>query len=127
MAHVVQCDVGTDAIAYSQHKGFVLYEREPLPYRPETDRMEDWKEVHAPVTSEVREELEGTQTARCMNCGTPFCHQLTSGCPLGNKIPEFNDLVFKGRWKEALDRLLLTNNFPGTCPAVYVCVCVHAC
>jgi len=61
------------------------------------------------------------QSARCMECGTPFCHQLDSGCPLGNKIPEFNDLVHKGRWREALDRLLETNNFPEftgrVCPA----------
>jgi glutamate synthase (NADPH/NADH) len=47
-----------------------------------------------------------------MECGTPFCHQINTGCPLGNKIPEFNDLVHKGRWREALDRLLETNNFP---------------
>ncbi|PIN20516.1 Thioredoxin reductase [Handroanthus impetiginosus] len=62
-----------------------------------------------------------TQSARCMDCGTPFCHQDNSGCPLGNKIPEFNELVYQNRWREALDRLLETNNFPEftgrVCPA----------
>jgi NADPH-dependent glutamate synthase beta subunit-like oxidoreductase len=53
-----------------------------------------------------------TQASRCMDCGTPFCHQIHTGCPLGNKIPEFNELVHKGKWHEALDRLLETNNFP---------------
>ncbi len=96
-----------------QRKGFVTYERKPLSYRPEAERLQDWKEVHASVAPEAREELLHTQTARCMECGTPFCHQASSGCPLGNRIPEFNDLVHKGRWREALDRLLLTNNFPG--------------
>jgi glutamate synthase (NADH) len=62
-----------------------------------------------------------TQSARCMNCGTPFCHQTATGCPLGNKVPEFNALVAAGQWRDALDRLLETNNFPEftgrVCPA----------
>jgi NADPH-dependent glutamate synthase beta subunit-like oxidoreductase len=58
------------------------------------------------------EHLLKTQTARCMDCGVPFCHQDTTGCPLGNKIPEWNELVHRGQWREALDRLLSTNNFP---------------
>jgi len=62
-----------------------------------------------------------------MECGTPFCHQLDSGCPLGNKIPEFNDLVHKGRWREALDRLLETNNFPEFTGRVCPAPCEGAC
>lgn len=62
-----------------------------------------------------------TQSARCMGCGTPFCHQTATGCPLGNKVPEFNALVAAGQWRDALDRLLETNNFPEftgrVCPA----------
>ncbi|MEW5307462.1 MAG: hypothetical protein WDW36_009857 [Sanguina aurantia] len=62
-----------------------------------------------------------TQAARCMGCGTPFCHQTNTGCPLGNKVPEFNSLAHAGRWREALERLLETNNFPEftgrVCPA----------
>eukprot|EP00475_Leptophrys_vorax_P005061 TRINITY_DN13047_c0_g1_i1.p1 TRINITY_DN13047_c0_g1~~TRINITY_DN13047_c0_g1_i1.p1 ORF type:complete len:770 (-),score=75.33 TRINITY_DN13047_c0_g1_i1:313-2445(-) len=99
-------------------RGFVAYEREPLPYRPAAERLEDWGEVLA--VDPGRDALLKTQSARCMDCGTPFC-QSNSGCPLGNKIPEFNELVHQGRWREALDRLLETNNFPEftgrVCPA----------
>ena len=71
------------------------------------------------------------QAARCMNCGVPFCHQTDTGCPLGNKVPEWNDLVHKGRWQEAAERLLETNNFPeftGTHPhtTCFHIVCVLA-
>lgn len=97
----------------SKHRGFLAYDRKPLPYRPEFERVKDWREVAAVVAPEARADLVHTQAARCMECGTPFCHQQMSGCPLGNRIPEFNDLVHKGRWREALDRLLETNNFPG--------------
>ncbi|XP_038708961.1 glutamate synthase 1 [NADH], chloroplastic-like isoform X2 [Tripterygium wilfordii] len=101
-----------------KHRGFVAYEREGVQYRDPNVRMNDWKEV-------MEETLPGpllkTQSARCMDCGTPFCHQENSGCPLGNKIPEFNELVYQNRWREALDRLLETNNFPEftgrVCPA----------
>eukprot|EP00897_Mesotaenium_endlicherianum_P000426 jgi/Mesen1/10384/ME000081S09774 len=101
-----------------KHRGFVNYEREVLPYRPAEERLHDWKEV---LTDTRPENLLGTQSARCMDCGTPFCHQTNSGCPLGNKIPEWNELVHQNRWREALDRLLETNNFPEftgrVCPA----------
>ncbi|XP_043718284.1 glutamate synthase 1 [NADH], chloroplastic [Telopea speciosissima] len=101
-----------------KHRGFVAYERESISYRDPTARISDWKEV----TEESKPgELLKTQSARCMDCGTPFCHQENSGCPLGNKIPEFNELVYQNRWREALDRLLETNNFPEftgrVCPA----------
>ncbi|XP_074564504.1 glutamate synthase 1 [NADH], chloroplastic-like [Curcuma longa] len=98
--------------------GFLKYERQGISYRDSNDRIKDWKEV---ATDLKPGSLTKTQSARCMDCGTPFCHQDNSGCPLGNKIPEFNDLVHQNRWHEALDRLLQTNNFPEftgrVCPA----------
>ncbi|KAI3846660.1 hypothetical protein MKW92_019453 [Papaver armeniacum] len=105
----------TDAV---KHRGFIAYERESISYRDPTVRMSDWDEV---MIESKPGPLLKTQSARCMDCGTPFCHQENSGCPLGNKIPEFNELVFQNRWREALDRLLETNNFPEftgrVCPA----------
>ncbi|XVE58387.1 hypothetical protein DITRI_Ditri04bG0165800 [Diplodiscus trichospermus] len=101
-----------------KHRGFVAYEREGVQYRDPNVRMNDWKEV---MEKSKPGPLLKTQSARCMDCGTPFCHQENSGCPLGNKIPEFNELVYQNRWREALDRLLETNNFPEftgrVCPA----------
>ncbi|XP_038993737.1 glutamate synthase [NADH], amyloplastic-like isoform X3 [Hibiscus syriacus] len=101
-----------------KHRGFVAYEREGVQYRDPNVRMNDWKEV---MEESKPGPLLKTQSARCMDCGTPFCHQENSGCPLGNKIPEFNELVYQNRWLEALDRLLETNNFPEftgrVCPA----------
>ncbi|XP_042448325.1 glutamate synthase 1 [NADH], chloroplastic-like isoform X2 [Zingiber officinale] len=101
-----------------KHRGFIAYERQSISYRDPNDRIKDWKEV----ANECKPgPLMKTQSARCMDCGTPFCHQENSGCPLGNKIPEFNELVHQNRWREALDRLLETNNFPEftgrVCPA----------
>ncbi|KAL4855140.1 Glutamate synthase [NADH] [Chlorella vulgaris] len=102
-------------------RGFITYEREPLPYRPVEERLTDWKEVHAHLEGEAQAELLNTQAARCMGCGTPYCLNKTTGCPLGNLIPEWNALVHQGRWEEALNRLLETNNFPEftgrVCPA----------
>eukprot|EP00268_Persea_americana_P009504 TRINITY_DN1380_c0_g1_i3.p1 TRINITY_DN1380_c0_g1~~TRINITY_DN1380_c0_g1_i3.p1 ORF type:complete len:2238 (-),score=546.92 TRINITY_DN1380_c0_g1_i3:426-7037(-) len=101
-----------------KHRGFIAYERESISYRDPNSRINDWKEV---VEDTKPSQLLKTQSARCMDCGTPFCHQENSGCPLGNKIPEFNELVYQNRWREALDRLLETNNFPEftgrVCPA----------
>ncbi|XP_034711001.1 glutamate synthase [NADH], amyloplastic isoform X3 [Vitis riparia] len=101
-----------------KHRGFIAYEREGISYRDPNSRMNDWKEV---MVETKPGPLLKTQSARCMDCGTPFCHQEDSGCPLGNKIPEFNELVHQNRWREALDRLLETNNFPEftgrVCPA----------
>ncbi|XP_068664584.1 glutamate synthase 1 [NADH], chloroplastic-like isoform X2 [Aristolochia californica] len=101
-----------------KHRGFVAYEREGISYRDPIVRVGDWKEV---AEESKPGPLLKTQSARCMDCGTPFCHQENSGCPLGNKIPEFNELVYQNRWREALDRLLETNNFPEftgrVCPA----------
>jgi glutamate synthase (NADPH) small chain len=82
--------------------------------RPVEERIHDWREVY----NDFPEEKLKAQAARCMDCGVPFCHQ---GCPLGNIIPDWNDLVYRDRWKEALQRLLATNNFPEftgrICPA----------
>lgn len=108
-------------------RGFADYERQPLPYRPEEERIKDWKEVRAKLPEKEKSNLLHTQAARCMECGTPFCHQSHSGCPLGNKIPEWNDLVHKGRWHEALDRLLETNNFPEFTGRVCPAPCEGAC
>jgi glutamate synthase (NADH) len=104
-----------------KHDGFVTYERSPMPYRPVQDRLVDWNEVHLPLSSDGRAELLNTQSARCMDCGTPYCLNKDTGCPLGNLIPDWNNLVWQGRWREALDKLLETNNFPEftgrVCPA----------
>ncbi|KAG9448282.1 hypothetical protein H6P81_014410 [Aristolochia fimbriata] len=101
-----------------KHRGFIAYEREGISYRDPVARIGDWKEV---AEESKPGPLLKTQSARCMDCGTPFCHQDNYGCPLGNKIPEFNELVYQNRWREALDRLLETNNFPEftgrVCPA----------
>jgi len=94
--------------------GFLEYERELPGDRDPLDRLDDWDEFHETFPAKKLRE----QGARCMDCGTPFCHTgaliagMASGCPIHNLIPEWNDLVYKGRWKEALDRLHRTNNFP---------------
>jgi len=94
--------------------GFIEYRREKQPYRAVQERVHDWRQVMRPWV----EERIKPQAVRCMDCGIPFCHQ---GCPLGNRIPTWNDLVYRDRWQEALTRLHATNNFPeftGTlCPA----------
>ena len=96
--------------------GFKEYTRKVVPYRDPLERLEDFKEIY---TNPIEKNLK-RQGARCMDCGVPFC-QSHNGCPIDNLIPEWNDLVYKGRWREALDRLHKTNNFPEftgrTCPA----------
>ena len=103
--------------------GFIEFEREVVPYRDATERMKDFGEI---FTNPPEEHLQ-TQGARCMDCGVPFC-QSGPGCPIDNLIPEWNDLVYQGRWKEALERLHQTNNFPEftgrTCPAPCEGACV---
>lgn len=99
-------------------RGFVKYKRESAPYRDANERQNDWEEVYN--FPHVRKNLK-MQAARCMECGVPFCQSNTHGCPLGNIIPKWNDLVFHDDWKEALRQLLQTNNFPEftgrVCPA----------
>jgi glutamate synthase (NADPH/NADH) small chain len=101
--------------------GFLEHRREPIPHRPVEERLRDWHEVQANFS----EEQARAQGARCMDCGVPFCN---NGCPLGNIIPDWNDLVYRGRWREALDRLHSTNNFPEftglVCPAPCESACV---
>jgi len=103
--------------------GFIEYLRQLPKDRSALERINDWKEFHLHMSDE---ELR-KQGARCMDCGIPFCHTgqlvsgMASGCPIHNLIPEWNDLVYRGLWKEALDRLHKTNNFPDftgrVCPA----------
>jgi glutamate synthase (NADPH/NADH) small chain len=103
--------------------GFIEYLRELPVDRTPLERIGDWKEFH-PHLEEKRLRHQG---ARCMDCGVPFCHTgklisgMASGCPINNVIPEWNDLVYRGLWREALDRLHMTNNFPEftgrVCPA----------
>ncbi len=94
--------------------GFLEFDRTGPRRRPVPVRLRDWREVYEPF----EEDESKNQAARCMDCGIPFCHE---GCPLGNLIPEFNDLVFRGDWAEAAERLHSTNNFPEftgrLCPA----------
>ena len=109
--------VGTPPLtirAMGKVTGFIEFKRDKQPYRPVAERIRDWKQVMLPSPTDKLQK----QGARCMDCGIPFCHQ---GCPLGNLIPDWNDLVYRERWREAIDRLHATNNFPeftGTlCPA----------
>ena len=94
--------------------GFKEFKRQTPVERPVEERIEDYLEVYDPFSEKKLRE----QAARCMNCGVPFCH---TGCPLGNIIPEFNDLAYRGLWKRAYDVLSATNNFPEftgrLCPA----------
>jgi glutamate synthase (NADPH/NADH) small chain len=102
-------------------KGFLNTARELPRRRPVDIRISDWREVYEEFAAERTER----QAARCMDCGIPFCH---NGCPLGNLIPEWNDLVYRGDWAEAADRLHATNNFPEftgrLCPAPCESACV---
>ncbi|HVV48378.1 MAG TPA: glutamate synthase, partial [Polyangia bacterium] len=103
--------------------GFMEYERREPPGRDPHARVRDWNEFHDHLPESTLKE----QGARCMDCGVPFCHTGTllaggaSGCPINNLIPEWNDLVYRGQWREALTRLHKTNNFPEftgrVCPA----------
>jgi len=101
--------------------GFMEIARETPTRRPIPERVQDYLEVYIPFP----EEKLRAQGARCMDCGIPFCHQ---GCPLGNLIPDWNDLVFRNQWRAALDRLHATNNFPEftgkLCPAPCEASCV---
>jgi len=103
--------------------GFMEFDRKLADERDPLERVNDYNEFHLHISESTLQQ----QGARCMDCGIPFCHTgtlingLASGCPINNLIPEWNDLVFKGKWREALDRLHKTNNFPEftgrVCPA----------
>jgi glutamate synthase (NADPH/NADH) small chain len=102
-------------------KGFLKHNRENAGRRPVSERVKDWGEVYL----DFSEERLRRQASRCMDCGVPFCHQ---GCPLGNVIPDWNDLVYRNQWREALAMLHATNNFPEftgkLCPAPCEASCV---
>ncbi len=101
--------------------GFLEYSREATPRRPVTQRVNDWFEIYL----DLPEETLRKQGARCMDCGVPFCQ---TGCPVSNLIPDWNDLVYRGRWKDAVRQLHATNNFPEftgrICPAPCEASCV---
>jgi glutamate synthase (NADPH) small chain len=102
-------------------KGFLKHDRETPTRRPVPVRLRDWKEVYEPFSDEHLQ----MQASRCMDCGIPFCNQ---GCPLGNLIPDWNDLVYRDQWRAAIQRLHATNNFPEftgrLCPAPCETACV---
>ena len=95
-------------------KGFMKHDRIVPKSRPVPVRLRDWSEVYEPFDTDTLK----MQASRCMDCGIPFCN---NGCPLGNLIPDWNDLVYKNEWKRAIESLHATNNFPEftgrLCPA----------
>ena len=101
--------------------GFLQFPRVDAPYRPIEERVKDWREVELLLAESTLRE----QAARCMDCGIPFCH--AAGCPVRNRIPEFNDLVHQGRWREAAQNLHGTNNFPEVTGRVCPAPCEPAC
>ena len=109
--------------------GFMDYDRETSKAVKPTDRIQNFNEFHTPLSKEQQQ----TQGARCMACGVPFCQSgmnvmgMTSGCPLHNLVPEWNDLVYIGNWKEAYNRLKKTNNFPEFTSRVCPALCEAAC
>ncbi len=102
--------------------GFIEFERTSEPYRDADERVLDFREIYTGHD----ESLLTNQGARCMDCGVPFC-QADEGCPIHNLIPEWNDLVYRGHWREALDRLHKTNNFPEFTGRVCPAPCEGAC
>ena len=101
--------------------GFLEFKRQLPSRRAPEERVKDWLEIY----QEFPEDALQQQGARCMECGVPFCH---TGCPVNNHIPDWNDLVYRGRWEEAVRRLHATNNFPDftgrICPAPCEARCV---
>ncbi|MQG76742.1 MAG: glutamate synthase, partial [SAR202 cluster bacterium] len=100
--------------------GFTEFTRQVPTRIPVKDRLKNYQEIYLPWS----EELSKNQGARCMNCAIPFCHH---GCPLGNLIPDWNDLIYRGKWKEALDALHSTNNFPEFTGRICPAPCEAAC
>jgi glutamate synthase (NADPH/NADH) small chain len=100
--------------------GFLEFEREKVHKEPIQARLKHWREFEERTPDEVLKR----QGARCMDCGIPFCHK---GCPLGNIIPDWNDLVYRGRWREAIERLHSTNNFPEFTGRICPAPCEEAC
>ena len=108
-------------------RGFLRHGRDVPPRRPVEERVHDWSEVYPGGIGRALLPIISEQAGRCMDCGIPFCHQ---GCPLGNLIPEWNDLVWRDDWEDAVERLHATNNFPEftgrLCPAPCETACVLA-
>jgi glutamate synthase (NADPH/NADH) small chain len=106
-------------------RGFLTTPRQTAEYRPAQERVQDWQEIYPDAPGRVLLPIITEQAGRCMDCGIPFCHQ---GCPLGNLIPEWNDLVWRDDWRAAIERLHATNNFPEftgrLCPAPCEASCV---
>ncbi|HWM80008.1 MAG TPA: glutamate synthase subunit beta, partial [Methylomirabilota bacterium] len=100
--------------------GFLEFDREKVHKQPVPERLKHWREFEERTPDEVLKR----QGARCMDCGIPFCHK---GCPLGNIIPDWNDIVYRGRWREAIDRLHSTNNFPEFTGRICPAPCEEAC
>jgi NAD(P)H-dependent glutamate synthase small subunit len=101
--------------------GFIEYAREEVDHRPIGERVHDWKEIDLSMPGRKLRE----QAARCMDCAIPYCHG--AGCPVVNRIPEFNDLVYRDRWREAAENLHSTNNFPEITGRVCPAPCEAAC
>ncbi|CAM3644804.1 glutamate synthase subunit beta [Smaragdicoccus niigatensis] len=108
--------------------GFLNVRKRESPKRPVSERINDWNEIYVDVCPDERNHEVRLQAHRCMDCGIPFCHSGSSGCPLGNLIPEWNELVRRGQWSDASERLHATNNFPEftgrLCPAPCESACV---
>src|SRR6266436_4189935 len=100
--------------------GFLKHGRELPKRRPVPVRLKDWNEVYEPFDPDALR----AQASRCMDCGIPFCN---NGCPLGNIIPDWNDLVYKDRWRDALEVLFKTNNFPEFTGRICPAPCEEAC
>ena len=101
-------------------KGFLLIERKTAGYRPLNERIDDFGEVEQTLNEQDRKD----QASRCMDCGIPFCQW---GCPVMNNMPEWQDAIFRGDWKEAIDLLHVTNNFPEFTGRICPAPCEHAC
>src|SRR3954467_8595908 len=100
--------------------GFLKWGRETPTRRPVPVRLRDWKEVYEAFPQDTLQ----LQAGRCMDCGIPFCN---NGCPLGNLIPDWNDLVYREHWRDAIDRLHATNNFPEFTGRICPAPCEEAC
>ena len=105
-------------------KGFMKVAREVAVRRPVEERVHDWDEVYRGSPGRAVLPIIRQQASRCMDCGIPFCHQ---GCPLGNLIPEWNDLIYNDLWRAATDRLHATNNFPEFTGRICPAPCEEAC
>ena len=110
------------ALVLDKTRGFMKYQRRSEKYRSAATRTKDWQEL----SSRLNEDELKYQAARCMDCGVPFC-QSDTGCPISNIIPKWNELVFQNQWKDALNRLLMTNNFPEFTGRVCPAPCEGAC